>query len=98
MLHPQRRVGLLLFYKECLTNIIRHSGATRVETRLTVDGKTVCLTVKDNGKGVETTPPSLKRRARLLKAGLFIESCAEGGAKTILLLKLKRRFMRKTIR
>jgi signal transduction histidine kinase len=96
-LHPRRRVGLILFYKECLTNIIRHSGATRVETRLTAGRKKVCLIVKDNGKGVETTPPSLKRRARLLKAVLSVESCAEGGTKTILSLKPAKGFIKKAV-
>jgi signal transduction histidine kinase len=96
-LHPRRRIGLILFYKECLTNIIRHSGATRVESRLTADRKKVCLTVTDNGKGVETTPPSLKRRARLMKARLSVESCAEGGTITTLFLKPSKGFIKKAI-
>jgi signal transduction histidine kinase len=96
-LHPRRRVGVLLYYKECLTNIIRHSGATRVKTRLDADRKKICLTVQDNGKGVDATPPSLKRRTRLLKARLSVEPCAEGGTRTTLSLKIPGCSLRKKI-
>jgi signal transduction histidine kinase len=96
-LHPGRRIGLLLFYRECLTNIIRHSAATRVDIHLTADGRQVLLTVQDNGKGVKGPPPSLKRRARLLKAGLSVESCAEGGTKVELFLKVPRRIITKAV-
>jgi signal transduction histidine kinase len=94
-LQPRRRIGLVLFYKECLTNIIRHSGATRVETRLTADRRRVCLTVKDNGNGTGTTSPSLKRRARLLKARVSETYCAEGGTETKLLLTIKKQYRRR---
>lgn len=96
-LHPRRRIGLILFYKECLTNIIRHSGATRVESCLTTERNKICLTVKDNGKGVETAPPSLKRRARLLQARLSVESDPEGGTKTSLSLKPSTGFIKKAV-
>lgn len=91
-LRPRRRIGLFLFYKECLTNIIRHSGATHVKTQLTVQNKEVCLTVYDNGLGLSktfdnNTPTSLKRRARLLKAKLSVESPTDSG--TLITLKLK---------
>jgi signal transduction histidine kinase len=86
-LQPRRRIGLYLFYKECLTNIIRHSGATRVETRLDIDQKRICLTIRDNGSGMDELPPSLTRRARLLKAKLSIESPDSGGAEITLRLR-----------
>lgn len=94
-LPPRRRVGLILFYKECLTNIIRHSEATRVKTGLTADRKEVVLTVQDNGKGITTAPPSLKRRARMLKGRLSVDSSAEAGTKTSLYLKLTKSFIKK---
>jgi signal transduction histidine kinase len=86
-LHPRRRIGLFLFYKECLTNILRHSRATRVETRLAADKKEICLTVCDNGLGIAEPPRSLKRRARLLKAKLSVERPPEGGTKITLRLR-----------
>jgi signal transduction histidine kinase len=87
-LTPRRRIGVFLFYKECITNIIRHSRASSVETRLVADKKEVILTVCDNGKGIDTPPTSLKRRARLLKAKLTIETPTSGGTKIILRMKL----------
>ena len=87
-LPPRKRIGVFLFYKECITNIIRHSAATRVETRLVADKKEVILTVCDNGKGIVTPPTSLKRRARLLKAKLTIETPTPGGTKIILRMKI----------
>lgn len=97
-LQPRRRVGLFLFYKECLTNIIRHSGATRVETSLAAKEREICLTVRDNGRGLEEAshamaPASLKRRARLLKAKLSVETPPDGGTQITLKLKPRRGFM-----
>lgn len=93
-LPPRKRIGLFLFYKECLTNIIRHSGATQVEAHLSASKKEILLSVRDNGHGLaegskDTAPASLKRRARLLNARLSTETPPDGG--TLILLKLKPR-------
>ena len=91
MLHrlkPRRRIDLFLFYKECLTNIIRHSGATHVRTQLTAGSKEIRLTIADNGHGLNgTVPSSLKRRARLLGALVIAEKSDSGGTCIILTLK-----------
>ncbi len=39
--------------QEALTNIARHSGATRASIRFEVDNKYVRLTIEDNGRGIE---------------------------------------------
>jgi signal transduction histidine kinase len=88
-LKPRTRVDLFLFYKECLINICRHSGATNVCTHLTAAPREVLLTVTDNGKGTEKIPASLQRRARLLKAKLTLERPPEGG--TCITLRLRSR-------
>jgi signal transduction histidine kinase len=90
-LSPRKRIDLLLFYQESLINIIRHSGATRVHTRLaTADGE-IILTVTDNGRGLEgQVPASLKRRARLLGAEVDAGPSAPNGARIV--LRLKRRW------
>lgn len=68
-LSPRKRIDLFLFYQECLINIIRHSGATRVHIRLAATHREINLTVSDNGQGLNSdVPASLKRRARLLGA------------------------------
>lgn len=44
--------ALFRIYQECLTNVARHSGATRVDAILEKGGGEVCLRVADNGCGI----------------------------------------------
>ncbi|MFC5050746.1 histidine kinase [Rubritalea spongiae] len=83
-LKPRTCSDLLLFYKECLINICRHSGATSLSTHLTADAKSIQLRVEDNGMGIASmdengVPQSLKRRARLMGARVTISSLAGRG-------------------
>ena len=95
-LTPRNRIDLLLFYKECLINIIRHSGATQVRTQLRADNKQIQLIVADNGQGLGSEiPRSLKRRARFLKANVISSPPESGGTQIILNLKLGRTGARK---
>ena len=92
---PRKRIDLFLFYNECLVNIIRHSGATHVETCLSANTKEVNLTVSDNGKGLPVNsklivPPSLKRRARLLGGQLSATAPTSGGTLISLQMRLKK--------
>ncbi len=90
-LAPRTCIDLLLFYKESLINIIRHSGATQVSTKLTADKKVITLTITDNGHGHSGDPPSsLKRRARLLSAKVTAENAEEGGTRITLKLKSRK--------
>jgi len=92
---PRERIGLILFYRECLINVLRHSGATRASTRLTANNRELCLTVTDNGQGLADSsgngiPPSLKRRARLLRAQVQVEQPKPGGTCVTLTLRTRR--------
>lgn len=90
-LSPRKRIDLLLFYQECLINIIRHSGATRVHTRLTAADGHISLTVSDNGRGLDgQVPSSLRRRARLLGAEVVAAPAGSNG--TCITLRLRRRW------
>jgi signal transduction histidine kinase len=95
-LKPRKRIDLFFFYKESLTNIIRHSGATEVTTRLTAAPDLITLSITDNGHGLADlpngsgVPASLKRRARLLRAQVTAESPAEGGTRITLKLRMRR--------
>ncbi|MDF7808053.1 histidine kinase [Pontiellaceae bacterium B12219] len=90
-LKPRRRIDLFLFYKECLTNIIRHSGATEVRTQLIAGSKQIRLIIADNGHGMNgKVPASLKRRARLLGAQVIAEKPDSGGTCIILKLKIRK--------
>ncbi|MGZ0655735.1 histidine kinase [Coraliomargarita sp. W4R72] len=87
------RVDLYLFYKEALTNIIRHSGATEVTTELIADAKQIRLTVTDNGHGLDANvPKALARRARLLRADLNIDTPEAGTGTRIRLVVKNRKF------
>lgn len=91
------RADLFLFYKECLVNISRHSGATEFTVQLTADAHRIRLTIEDNGQGYmpkpsAEVPPSLKRRAQLMHAQIDLERPANGGTRIILQLKRRRLF------
>lgn len=93
-LKPRTQTDLLLFHKECLINICRHAGASKISTRLVANKREVRLTVTDNGHGLPESaksniPSSLKRRAKLLKAKLTVNDDATAG--TCIDLKLRRR-------
>ena len=91
LLKPQTQADLFLFYKECLINISRHSGATEFSSRLIAGPKGIVLTVSDNGRGIPgSTPKSLNRRAHLLGASISITSPPEGGS--CITLRLRRRW------
>jgi signal transduction histidine kinase len=92
-LQPRSQIDLFLFYKECLINICRHADASRLETCLTASKHGVLLTITDNGTGVKQVPSSLKRRARLMRAHLSVESPESGG--TFITLRLRRRLISK---
>jgi signal transduction histidine kinase len=94
-LSAHKRIDLLLFFKECLTNVLRHSGATKVTSLIYADQKSVAIIVTDNGRGLIKTnngkiPYSLRRRARLLGARLKTEAPAQGGTRLILRLNTRK--------
>lgn len=67
----------LLIYRiiqECLTNIIKHSGATKVDVSLERAGNSLELTIKDNGIGFKNPAPgpgNAKSADDRLKLGLL---------------------------
>ena len=84
-------------FKECLANVIRHSGATHVTANLDATPTELVLTVTDNGKGLHSkepgvatiSPESLKRRARLLRGTVVTTDRPEGGTRITLRTKTK---------
>lgn len=82
-LSHRTRADLFLFYKECLVNISKHSGAERFTVAVEADEKSLCMTVEDDGCGIpeSTPPPSLRRRARFLRGKLVITSPPPGAAR-----------------
>lgn len=85
-LKQRRLIDLVLFNKECLTNIIRHSQATRVSISIIADRRSVVYTITDNGHGLlGMVPASLQRRAQLMRGTV---SFSQGGEGTIIILTL----------
>lgn len=95
-LGPGRSLDLLRLLQEALTNVFKHSGATRVEVRLQRAGDRLQLRVRDDGVGLaETTSlaakgrvggagmASMRQRAQRLGAELRIAGDAAGEGTTL---------------
>ena len=76
--------------QESLTNVARHSGASRVDVFLRADGGALLLTVEDDGKGFDPDRLGetgglgvigMRERASLIGGTLSIESRPEGGVR-----------------
>jgi signal transduction histidine kinase len=82
----EQQIGIFRIYQEALTNVLRHSCATKVQTTVRMDDKGIRMQVLDNGTGIPeaaiNNPKSLgllgmKERALLLNGELTI-SCTNG--------------------
>lgn len=89
-LPDETETHLFRIAQEALTNIARHSKATRVEMRLHKDGGKIRLRISDNGKGIDETEKSTRRgigmtgmRARARNAGGELEVRSQGNGVTI---------------
>ncbi|MBI5586648.1 MAG: PAS domain S-box protein [Deltaproteobacteria bacterium] len=51
-LKPDRSIAVFRIFQEALTNVARHSGASRVEASLRKDAQGLVLTIRDNGQGI----------------------------------------------
>jgi len=92
-LPSETEIALFRAIQEGLTNVHRHSGASSVEIRLTLDEKRVRLEIRDNGKGIpqdrlhrvtEGAPEvgvglaGMRERLREMNGSLEIQSDASG--------------------
>ncbi|HEX2747765.1 MAG TPA: sensor histidine kinase, partial [Verrucomicrobiales bacterium] len=82
---------ILMFFKEALHNIIRHSGAARAEISMSGDEKNLRIVVHDEGCGFDAAAPragagmiGMKQRAKTLGGRLAIKT-AEGQGTTLTL-------------
>ena len=77
--------------QESLSNVVRHSYATLIHIKLTVNGNTVTLTVEDNGRGFDSTQSneqgvglhSMQERMRALGGDVRLESSPGKGTSVI---------------
>jgi signal transduction histidine kinase len=82
---------MLMFFRESLHNIARHSGATRVRIVLSIAFPGLCLSVSDNGRGFDTEGPvagrglqNMRERAASMAGVLEINSIRGEGTKITL--------------
>jgi signal transduction histidine kinase len=52
LLDPERSTAIFRIFQETLTNVARHSGASRVDVLLRKVGENITLEVRDNGCGI----------------------------------------------
>jgi signal transduction histidine kinase len=78
-------ISLYRFVQETLTNVVKHAKASLAEVRLEILDGYVCLTVSDNGKGMNPASPSgglgllgIQERAALLGGWVDIQSSEDG--------------------
>jgi signal transduction histidine kinase len=86
-LDPSTKWNVLLFFKEALNNIIKHSGANAVEIRTWRTGLGQFLEIADNGRGIpkgSTICRHLESRAKVLGGQLEILSRPAEGTRVIL--------------
>lgn len=89
-LNAGQEVTLFRIFQETLTNVARHSGASLVTTKLSVEGGYVTLMVQDNGCGITSTEMAkrsslglLGMRERVLSLGGSIEIEGTNGVGTL---------------
>lgn len=87
-LQEQKAIAIFRIFQEILTNVARHSNATRVDVHLQTDGNFLILTVSDNGKGIKTEQIntkhslgiiSMKERANAINGKVQIHGIANIG-------------------
>jgi PAS domain S-box-containing protein len=87
-----RELGVTLFrvLQEALQNVVKHSGAMRVEVQLRKDSTWVHLLISDSGKGFDVEAASqgrglgltsMRERVRLMNGTMAIDSVPMGGTK-----------------
>ena len=85
---PERATAVFRILQEALTNVARHSGATRVQIALAVEPKRLRLEILDNGRGISEARAAdsqslgllgMRERARSLDGDVSIRATSAGG-------------------
>jgi len=92
----EQRRNIFLIYKEALTNVIRHSQASKCFVNLTGQSDKIIISVKDDGVGFDFNNVkknfgilSMIKRAEKIKAALNITSSTGKGTEIILTVNSK---------
>lgn len=82
---PELATALFRIVQESLTNVARHSGASRVRIELSNDAHRVCLRVRDDGQGLQAGEGrgigllSMRERANALGGSFRVAATPDGG-------------------
>ncbi|MBN1654593.1 MAG: sensor histidine kinase [Deltaproteobacteria bacterium] len=88
LLDESRAIALYRIIQECLTNIVRHSKASRVCIRCAREGAALILEIFDNGIGYDSASqsvvdgrglPGIRERVKLLNGSISITSAVARG-------------------
>jgi signal transduction histidine kinase len=89
-LNPIHRHEFFLAFKEALTNIVRHSGATEVRLNIRIIGNRLRVALADDGGGLEPSQPNAgmdglaNMRSRMEKMGGRFAIASQAGRGTTL--------------
>lgn len=93
---------LFLYYREALHNVLRHSGAGRVEIRADEEAGKFRLVIADDGSGIppekmerSSTLRALRQRVEALGAEFKVDSGPENGTRLELAIPLDRKRTKK---
>jgi signal transduction histidine kinase len=99
LLRPGDEITLYRIVQECLNNILKHSGATKVALNLAVQAGELALTIRDNGRGFMPNEEThwraglglqgIAERVRILGGTHVIESAPGQGTAVTLRIALK---------
>ncbi|RJQ42517.1 MAG: sensor histidine kinase [Gaiellales bacterium] len=97
-LMPKQKQHIAMIAKECLSNVLKHAGASTVEVRLDYAPEMFTLVIEDDGTGFDPSYidrisesaggrglESMAARAEAINADLDVRSAAEKGGTTVLL-------------
>ena len=84
--------------QEALTNVAKHAAATRVDVELVMEGESVAVSVRDDGRGFDMGAPTtgfgligMRERAALVNGEVSVSSEREGGTVVRALIPARRR-------
>ncbi len=88
--HARFCSNLLLFTKEAIHNIVKHSKATLAQMRISLDDQQLTLTIQDNGLGLASLPKdhsgsglkNMQDRAKEMNGEFSIAGLSIGGSGT----------------
>lgn len=89
----EKRRELFLIFKEAINNIVKHSGCTKAQLRIEIEGSHLIVQLQDNGMGFETEKEfdgdglkNMYRRAKSIGAKLEITSAPGEGCYLTLII------------